>query len=60
MKQPASVIGDWLTRIREEGKGLTPWEENFIEDLTSQFEETQSISDRQEEILERIYAQKTP
>jgi len=39
---------------------LSKWEEDFMESLTDQFIERESISDRQEEILERIRNDKTP
>ncbi len=60
MKQSATVIEDWLGRIETEGRNLTKWELDFVESIKDQFRERHCISDRQEEILERIYAEKTP
>lgn len=40
-------------------KPLTPWELNFIESVAEQYEAKGRLSEKQEEILERIYAQKT-
>lgn len=40
-------------------KPLTKWEEGFIIDMRDQWDRTGSLSDRQFEILERIYAEKT-
>ena len=60
MKQPASVIASWINAIQTDSDGLTKWEEEFINSIDDQMERHGSISDRQEEILERIYAEKTP
>lgn len=60
VKQPATVIADWIERANTEGRGLTGWEVQFMESLTEQFGSSGSISERQEEILERIYSEKTP
>lgn len=38
---------------------LTKWEEDFIVSIRRQFKEKKMLSDRQTEILERIYAEKT-
>ncbi len=59
MIKDASVIESWIELINEEGKGLSKWELDFMESITDQFERKQWISDKQEEILERIYAEKT-
>ena len=59
MTQSKEVIADWISQIQKEGKGLTNWEEAFILSIQEQFELRGSISDRQEEILERIYAERT-
>lgn len=60
MTQTTEVIGEWIAAVQEKGRGLTKWEEDFIESIAEQFDERDSISDKQEEILERIYAEKTP
>jgi hypothetical protein len=59
MTKPKEVIREWIELVNDEGRGLTKWEEDFMDSLTEQFEECGSISDRQEEILERIYAERT-
>ncbi len=47
--------------VNEEAhKVLTPWETSFMESITDQFDRSGRLSDRQVEILERIYAEKTP
>lgn len=46
--------------INDEGRGLTKWEEDFMESIIGQFERKNWLSERQEEILQRIYDEKTP
>lgn len=60
MTREPRVISHWLRTIHEDGFGLSKWEEEFIESVALQFEERESISNKQEEILERIYSEKTP
>jgi hypothetical protein len=60
MKQDKETITVWIDKIQEEGRGLSKWEQDFVQSVSNQFCERGSISDRQEEILERIYAEKTP
>lgn len=60
MKQPKEVIAEWIRMVNEEAsKPLSDWETSFMESITDQFDRTQSLSLKQEEILERIYAEKT-
>ncbi len=58
MKAP-TTIEDWIYRINTEGVNLTKWELDFMESITDQFLRKNWISDNQEEILERIYSEKT-
>ncbi len=37
---------------------LTQWEEEFVDSVSAQFDRSHSVSDRQMEILERIYNEK--
>lgn len=60
MKNTPEVIRQWFETIEEEGYGLTKWEESFIESVRDQFDRTNSLSDKQEDILERIYSERTP
>jgi len=41
-----------------EWETLTKWEEMFVESVEDQFKRKGSITDRQEEILEKIYREK--
>ena len=51
----------WLDLIETEGLNLTPWEEDFIESIRNRFDRGwRTLSDKQADILERIYAEKTP
>lgn len=49
-----------LEDIELHGRDLTEWEENFVKSVRKQFDRKGTLSDRQIEILERIYAEKTP
>lgn len=50
-KKMISYMLDGLSRSSIENE----WEANFIESVTVQFEKKQNLSDKQCEILERIY-----
>lgn len=43
----------------ESSKPLTKWEQGFCEDISEKLDCGYSLSDRQAEILERIYEEKT-
>ena len=59
MTKPKQVIKDWIEALEHPRRALTTWETDFVESVSEQFESRGSISDKQEEILERIYAEKT-
>lgn len=51
---------EWIDAcLNESKKRLTKWEEDFLESVSDQLDRTGSLSERQAEILERIYAEKT-
>jgi hypothetical protein len=52
------IVRDWIDRINDEGVNLTEWEIQYMESVTDQFDRRGSISDKQEEIVERIYVEK--
>lgn len=60
MTKSPEVIEHWITVVNEEGHNLSKWELDFMDSITEQFASRNWLSDRQEEILERIYAEKTP
>jgi hypothetical protein len=59
MTKPKAIIESWIELVNAEGRNLSKWEQDFMDSLTEQFEARGSISDRQEEILERIYSERT-
>lgn len=52
-------IEQMLSDLENPRKPLTKWEEQFLESIADQFEHSHTLSDRQFEILDRIYAEKT-
>jgi hypothetical protein len=59
-QQPINVLTDWIMTIREElSDELSSWEINFIDSIEGQLTSKGYLSERQEEILERIYS-RTP
>ena len=53
---------DWILSKAQSSNDLTPWEQSFIDDLTDRRErlgDRITISDRQEDILERIASERT-
>lgn len=59
MTNDPSTIDDWINAIDNYGTGLTKWEQDFFDSVADQWAEKKWISDKQEAILERIYANKT-
>jgi len=60
MENNASNIEHLINVVSTIGHNLTEWEEDFITSIAVQFNERRRLTDRQFEILERIYAEKTP
>ncbi len=58
-KDQHTLAAHMLSALESPSRELTKWEEQFIESLTEQFEERGHLSERQMEILERVYAEKT-
>jgi hypothetical protein len=59
MKQPKEVVEKWIKTALEDGKGITAWENDFLVSVGEQLERKGTLSDKQEEIVERIYSEKT-
>lgn len=57
--QSQETYAKWIYECQHNGRGLTDWEEHFIESLDQQMTDGRGITPRQAEILERIYAEKT-
>lgn len=52
---------DWIETIKTEASDeLSSWETSFVESIESQLRSGRLMSEKQHEILERIYAEKTP
>lgn len=60
MDYDQATLQSWIEKIRNEGRELTTWEEEFVESVASQLERRGSLSQAQTNTLERIYAEKTP
>lgn len=60
MTNDPTVIEHWINEINNNGINLSKWETDFMESITEQFEKYKRISDKQEEIIERIYTDKVP
>lgn len=52
-------VWEWLEIIRERGIELTEWETNFIQSCYDQWERKRTLSEKQIDIIERIYTEKT-
>ena len=53
------LIEQMLQALETPSKELTKWEENFLESLNEQYQTRGTLSDRQMEVLDRIYSEKT-
>lgn len=54
-----ALIQHMLTTLETPSKPLTSWEEGFIASISEQFDSKGTLSDKQTDILERIYTDKT-
>jgi len=59
MTKDKEVIQQWIDHVNENGVNLSKWELDFMESVTEFFSQRSWISDKQEDILERIYTDKT-
>lgn len=53
------LIDHMFDKLTNPYKELTEWEEEFVLSVRGQWERKKSLSQRQIDILERIYAEKT-
>ncbi|HEY4698991.1 MAG TPA: hypothetical protein VIH27_01270 [Nitrososphaerales archaeon] len=60
MDKDPKLVEEWINYINEHGVNLTKWELDFMESITEQFELYRRLSDKQVDIVERIYTDKTP
>jgi len=61
METPNNVdtVNEFLTALQKPHRSLTTWEKDFVTSITDQFASRGSLSDKQFQVLERIYAEKT-
>jgi hypothetical protein len=51
---------EWVKAVIEDGVGLSPWEDSFANDIEERLLNGYGLSEKQEEILKRLYDNKTP
>jgi hypothetical protein len=60
-KPDMSKVAEWIDRcLTQNHKPLSEWEQRFLESVSDQLYHHGSLSEKQIEIIERIYAEKTP
>lgn len=57
--QSPEILQSWIDAILDNSENLSNWEQEFVTSVESQLKLRGQLSRRQEEILERIYAEKT-
>lgn len=50
----------WIETIQNEGRYITKYEEDFVQSMEDWLDEGRNLTERQAEILEKIYVEKTP
>ena len=60
MKYPKDTLKRFIVELQEDGVNLSKWEEDFVENVREKLARYGSLSVRQVEILDRIYAERTP
>jgi len=53
-------MNDMIDRCLTEGKNLSEWETTFCTSAQEQLDRTGHLSEKQQEILDRIYTEKVP
>jgi len=59
MSTPITLVSHMLTELETPYKTLTRWEERFVISVRDQFDRRGTLTDKQCEVLERIYMEKT-
>lgn len=54
----AKQLAHMLDACENEARGLSDWERNFVESIREQFDNRGDLSEKQTDILERIYTEK--
>ena len=58
-KQDQEKWQSWIDALRSPRRELTSWESDFIDSIETQIHDQERMSEKQAEILERIYAEKS-
>lgn len=58
-EQTTEIVEHFLRELEMPAKTLTEWELDFLVSIRDQFDRRGSLSEKQFEILERIYSEKT-
>lgn len=59
MKYTTEELKRFVSEIQEANVELSKWEEGFLESVAEQLDTRGTLSDRQVEILDSLYAEKT-
>lgn len=58
--QSIDVYKSWIETLSNEASDdLSVWETNFLESLSGRLEKEMNLTERQAEVLEKIYVEKT-
>lgn len=60
MKYTKEQLARVIEEIQEHGVNVSKWEADFVESISDQLQQRGSLSEKQVEILDRIYAERTP
>ena len=58
--QPREVLQSWISALLDEAyESMTEWEKSFVSDVEVKVHNNWTLTQKQEETLEKIYAEKT-
>lgn len=57
--KPKEVLLHWVSELDKVWSTLNDWETHFVAGLSFRIKNGEKISQRQQEVLEKIYAEKT-
>lgn len=55
-----AIAVEWLETVEAQGVNLSKWETSFIESLRDQVNRGGTLSQKQIDLIERIYTERTP
>lgn len=53
-------LSAWIEAVNDDGVNLTSWEEEFMRDITKKWAKRRVLSDKEQDVLERIYTDRVP